>query len=89
LIEKLLLKKRPKNRMNFDKTSPKKRNLQQQKISRNATKITAQLCEKTTQLATLPPTLHQFTILLSGISVSFSQLARSGNKLQITSSIDW
>jgi len=36
-----------------------------------------------------PPTLHQFTILLSGISVSFSQLTCSGNKLQTTSSIDW
>jgi len=34
-----------------------------------------------------PSTLHQFTILLSGISVSFSPLARSGNKLHITSSI--
>jgi len=34
-------------------TSPKKRNPQQQKKSRNATKKTAQLCGKTTQLATL------------------------------------
>jgi len=39
--------------MNFDKTNPINRNPQQQKISRNATKKTAQLCGKTVQLATL------------------------------------
>jgi len=53
LIEKLFTKNSPKNRTNFDKTSPNNRNPQQQKISRNATKKTAHLCEKTAQLATL------------------------------------
>jgi len=45
--------------MHFDKTSPKKRNPQQQKISRNATKKTAQLCGKTAQLATLMRTWRE------------------------------
>jgi len=39
--------------MHSDQTSPKKRNPQQQKKSRNTTKKTAQLCGKTAQLATL------------------------------------
>ena len=39
--------------MHFDKTSPNNRNPQQQKISRNETKKTAQWCGKTAQLATL------------------------------------
>jgi len=39
--------------MHFDKTSLKKRNPQQQKISRNATKTTGKLCGKNAQLATL------------------------------------
>jgi len=43
VIEKLFSKNSPKQRMNFDKTCPKNRNPQQQNISRNPTKKTAQL----------------------------------------------
>jgi len=50
---KIFRKNSPKKCMHFDKTSPKKRNPQQQKKSRNATKQPAQLCEKNAQLATL------------------------------------
>jgi len=52
LIKKYLAKTAQK-RMNFDKTSPKIRNPQQQINSRNATKKTTQLWEKTAQLAIL------------------------------------
>jgi len=53
--KKIFSKNSPKNHMNFDKTSTKNRNPQQQKVSRNATKKTAQLCGKSAQLATLVP----------------------------------
>jgi len=53
MIKKLFSKNSPNSRMNFDKTSPKNCNPQQQKISRNPTKKPAQLCGKTVQLATL------------------------------------
>jgi len=55
---KNLSQKRPKTRMHFDKTSPKKRNPQQQKISRNATKKPAQLCGRTVRQATLLGSSH-------------------------------
>jgi len=50
---KIFLENSLENRRHFDKTSPENRNPQQRKISRNATKKTAQLCGKTAQLATL------------------------------------
>ena len=50
---KIFRKNSPKNGMQFDQTSPKNHNPQQQKKFRYATKKTTQLCGKTTQLATL------------------------------------
>jgi len=41
------------------------------------------------KLAIKWPIWQHCPILLSGISVSFSQLMPSGKKLQTTSSIDW